>query len=44
MENLFERDKTATKPIIVLIYEDRALEKSVDKSIEQIGLQQRVDA
>lgn len=44
MENLLERDKTGTKPIIVLIDGDRAMEKSVDKSLEQYSLQQRGDA
>lgn len=44
IQNLLERDKTNSKPIIVLIDGDRALEKAVDKSVKQYGLQQRVDA
>jgi hypothetical protein len=43
IQNLLERDKTG-KPIIVLIDGDRALEKAVDKAVEQHGLQERVDA
>jgi hypothetical protein len=43
IQNLLKRDKTG-KPIIVLIDGDRALEKAVDKSVEQHGLQERVDA
>lgn len=44
MQKVLERDKTASKPIIVLIDGNRALEKAVNKVVEQHELQERVDA
>lgn len=44
IHNLLQRDKTGQKPIIVLIDGDRALEKAVNKVVEQQGLQERVKA
>lgn len=44
IDNLLDRDTTATKPIVVLIDGDRALEKAVRQVCEQKQIGHRVDA
>jgi tRNA pseudouridine-54 N-methylase len=44
IDDLLKRDKTASKPIIVLMDGDRALEKAVKKVVEEKKITHRVDA
>jgi hypothetical protein len=44
IDDLLKRDKTASKPIIVLMDGDRALEKAVRKVVEEKKITHRVDA
>lgn len=44
IDNVLKRDSSGTKPIIVLIDGDRALENAVRKSVAEKGITQRVDA
>jgi len=44
IDNILKRDQTNSKPIIVLIDGDRALEKAVLKIVKQKGIEKRVEA
>lgn len=44
MDNLLQRDKTGSKPIVVLIDGDRALENAVKQVVAEKGLHTRVEA